>query len=53
MKPEAPPPPVPMTTGVKLDTVINVIDSVTDDMSYYKERVSVVKTLFSNTSVKT
>ena len=24
---------------VKLDTVVNMIDSVTDEMSYYKEKV--------------
>ncbi|GFN84971.1 structure-specific endonuclease subunit slx4 [Plakobranchus ocellatus] len=33
-------PEVPLDTGVKLNTVINIIDSVSDDMAFFKEKVA-------------
>ena len=30
----------PRAESVKLDTVVNIIDSVTDEMAHYKEKVS-------------
>ena len=37
---DGPEPEVPKDTGVRLNTVINIIDSVSEDMVFYKEKVS-------------